>query len=586
LAISSNWIRGAADAVTMKTTRLFCSVLFLSTLDCIACGGGNFSADDSIPPTPDVTGNGSAAPDASVPPNCDVTATPAKDGCVINETLGVFVAPPSADASSASNEDGTRGHPFSNMQNAIDAAKAQQKRVYACIGNYQEQITLADGVSIFGDLDCNQNWIVVAAHASIEAPSSPAVRADQITTSTLVDSLDMIAPDATTAGASSIALIANGAPALTVANATIHAGKAMNGGDGIDGAQLSNGAAANGASNANALLENCSGFSSNPIACTVRHAGGLGGGINQCVGGSKSISGGVGGGGGNGIGNAVISASTTFVEFGNQFYQIPTVLATNGNPQAANASTAAGGTKGAVHATVAGANAQEGSSGAAGASGSNGSSATAPGVISADGFVPANGTVGTDGQPGQGGGGGAGYDYVTETTTTFPTGDSIYFTNGAGGGAGGCPGLAGTAGSGGGASIAVIAVASPMTFDTCSIQASDGGDGGKGTLGSASVPGGSGGADMDPGACAATECPVADYKVHAGGNGGAGGASGVSGSGAGGPSIGIAVNGGEIVLKSTTPTIGNLGHGVAAISGGGKTVPASADGTAALTVTF
>ncbi len=569
----------------MKTTRLFCSVLFLSTLNSVACGGNSFSGDP-IPPTPDVIGNGSAAPDASVPANCDVTATPAKDGCVINETLGVFVAPPSADAGAVSNEDGTRGHPFSKMQNAIDAAKAQQKRVYACIGNYQEQITLADGVSIFGDLDCSQSWSVVATHAAIEAPASPAVRADQISTATLVDSLDMIAPDAKAAGESSIALIANGSPALTVANATIHAGQAMKGADGIDGAQLSNGAAANGASNANALLENCSGFSSNPVACTIRHAGGLGGGINQCVGSSKSISGGVGGGGGNGIGNAVISATTTFVEFGNQFYQIPTVLATNGNPQAANASTATGGTKGVVHATVAGTDAQEGSNGAAGASGSNGSSASTQGVISADGFVPANGTVGTDGQPGQGGGGGAGYDYVTETTTTFPTGDSIYFTNGAGGGAGGCPGLAGSAGTGGGASIAVIAVASPMTLDTCNIQSSDGGDGGKGTLGSASAIGGAGGADMDPGACAATECPVADYKVHAGGNGGSGGASGISGSGAGGPSIGIAIHGAEVVLKSTTPTVGNIGHGVAAITGAGKTVPASADGTAALTVTF
>jgi hypothetical protein len=569
----------------MKTSKLFTTVLVVSSLAAVACGSSSFSGDDSIPPN-DVTGNGNAAaPDASVPANCDVTTTPAKDGCVVNETLGIFVAPPSADSGAVSDEDGTRGHPFSKMQTAIDTAKTQKKRVYACIGNYGEQITLADGVSIFGDLDCNQSWSVSAKHAVIQSPASPAVRADQIETATRVDSVDMISPDATTAGGSSFALIASEASALTIANATIHAGKAMKGADGAAGVQLANGAAANGASNANSLLEDCSGFSENPVSCTLRHAGGIGGGINQCTGG-KAISAGNGGGGGNGIGNAVVTSSTTFVEFGNQFYMVPTILATNGNPTAANASTAVGGTKAAIHATAAGGDPCEGQNGENGASGSNGSSASSGGVISANGFVPADGTAGTDGQPGQGGGGGAGYDYVTETTTSFDYGDSIYFTNGAGGGAGGCPGLAGTAGSGGGASIAVIAVASPMILDTCIVQASDGGDGGKGALGSAAVGGGIGGADVDPGACSTTICSVSQYKPHTGGNGGSGGQSGYSGSGAGGPSIGIAAHGAQVVLTSTTPTVGNFGHGVAAITNGAKTIPASPDAAASVTVTF
>ncbi|MEO7109248.1 MAG: hypothetical protein ABI183_02320, partial [Polyangiaceae bacterium] len=191
----------------MKTSKLFTSVLVLSSLTAVACGSSSFSGDDSIGPSSNVSGNGTTAPDASVPPSCDVTATPAVNACVVNETLGIFVAPPSADAGTASSEDGTRGHPFSKMQTAIDTAKSQKKRVYACVGNYSEQITLANGVSIFGDLDCNQDWVVVTKHAVIQAPASPAARADQITTATRVDSLDITAPDATTAGGSSIALV-------------------------------------------------------------------------------------------------------------------------------------------------------------------------------------------------------------------------------------------------------------------------------------------------------------------------------------------------------------------------------------------
>lgn len=555
--------------------------MVLSSLTTVACGSTSFSGDDSIPPN-EVSGNGNtAAPDASVPANCDVTLTPAKDGCVVNETLGIFVAPPQF--SDSGTEDGTRAHPFSKMQTAIDTANAQKKRVYACIGSYAEQITLADGVSIFGDLDCNQSWSVTSKHAVVQSPTSPAVRANQITDATRVDSLDMIGPDATTAGGSSFALMANGSPALTIANATIHAGKAMKGADGAAGVQLANSITATGASNVDSVLEDCSGITG--VTCVIRHSGGLGGGMNQCTGG-KVVSGGNGGGGGNGIGKMVVTSSTTFIEFGNQFYMTPGILATNGNPAAASASTAAGGTKGAIRISVSGANPGDGQNGSDGASGSNGASASVGGVINANGFVPADGSVGTDGQPGQGGGGGAGYDYVTETTTSFPYGDSIYFTNGAGGGAGGCPGLAGTAGSGGGASIAIIAVSSPMTLDTCTVQSSDGGDGGQGSLGSNAVAGGLGGADVDPGACALNICPVADYKPHAGGNGGAGGQSGYGGSGAGGPSIGIAAHGEPVVLLSTTPTVGNFGHGVAAITSGAKTIPASADGNAAVAVTF
>ncbi|MEO8877818.1 MAG: hypothetical protein ABI461_19650, partial [Polyangiaceae bacterium] len=541
----------------MRTHSLFTSVLILSTLGAVACSSSPSSdvGDDGNSP-PNVVNpggdNGDAGDsgavigtppaDAGVPVNCDVTATPAANACVVNETLGVFVAPPSATDASA--PDGTRGRPYTKLQQAIDTAKAQQKRVYACIGDYAEQITLADGVSIFGDLDCNRNWDVVTAHASLKAPASPAVHADQIKTATRIDSLDLVAPDATVPGGSSIALIANASPALTIANAAIHAGAGMKGADGVEGTQLSNAGSAPGSDNSNSLLAPCVGIVTG--SCISAHAVAPAGGTNLCMGGPAIVSG-PGGAGGIGIGDAVVTSTATFIEFGNQYYMIPGILASNGNPQPGNALTAAGGTKGNVLAAT-------GSAGATGAVGANGASASQIGTISSAGFTPVDGSVGTNGQPGQGGGGGAGYDYVTKSTTNYSVGDAIYFSNGAGGGAGGCPGLAGASGKGGGASIAIIANDSPLTLDTCTVQSSAGGDGGKGTLGSAASGGAPGGADRD--ACPTANLCLLAYKPHNGGAGGAGGQPGWSGSGAGGSSIGIAFHGAQVVLKSTTPAVG------------------------------
>src|SRR5450432_2204685 len=133
----------------MKNSKLLSTVFILSTFSSIACGSSSYDSGDDDDGTPPVVSG--SAPDAGVPANCDPTATPATNGCVVNEALGVFVVPPSGDAGvDASTADGTRGNPFTKMQDAIDAAKTQKKRVYACIGTYAEQITLADGVSIFG----------------------------------------------------------------------------------------------------------------------------------------------------------------------------------------------------------------------------------------------------------------------------------------------------------------------------------------------------------------------------------------------------------------------------------------------------
>lgn len=560
----------------MRNLTLLTGVFGILSLATLACGSSSYDAgDDSPGPSGTVApGGGNVAPDAAVPPGCDVTKAPSQDACVVNETLGVFVAPPQADADAIA--DGTRAHPFRTMQAGIDAAKAAGKRVYASVGTYPEQITLADGVSMFGDLDVDQSWAVVSANAQVKAPSSPAARADGIKTATRVEHIDLVAPDGSASATSSIALLATASPALTIASATIHAGKGFKGADGVEGAQLTNSPSANGQDNSAALLEDCSRLSSNPTPCSTRHRTPASGGINTCNGAGLSVLPTLGAPGGTGIGDAVVASSTTFFEFAGQYYMTPTYLATNGGA----AGPAAGGVKGTGQGAV-------GASGAPGANGTNGASAAAAGMITEQGFVPADGSAGTNGGSGQGGGGGAGYDYITQDSTSFASGDAIYFANGGGGGAGGCPGLAGTSGKGGGASIAIIAAESPLTLDACILQASDGGDGGAGTFGSQPTAGGSGGLDQDPLACRSPRVCLHNYVSHDGGNGGSGGSSGWSGSGAGGSSIGIAYRGGQVVLvNGTAPTIGNAGKGVAAMTKTSKTIPASADGAAGLTLSF
>lgn len=551
----------------MRNYQLLSTVFGLLSLSVVACGSGTQSDDDGSDPGTVNPGANQAAPDAAVPPGCDVTKTPSQDACVVNETLGVFVAPPSADAS-VDSPDGTRAHPFAKMQDAIDAAKNQKKRVYACIGSYAEQITITDGVSMFGNLDCNQGWSVVSGkHASVNSPASPAAHADQITTPTRVEAIDLVAPDGTAQSPSSVALIATAAPALTIANATVHAGAGAKGADGIEGAQLSNSPSANGANGVHEYEESAS-F---PICSSIPASS------NTCVG-APGYAGGAGGAGGWGGHYVVSRPSGGFASV--YEFELPSGVACSALRPCVCAATLGGANPTATASTAQGAYNAGGAdpgpraatAGVAGAYGAPGASGVAS--FSTDGglhVIEGDGIPGGDGAPGQGGGGGMG---IVPQPGGYADGTNLIGGAGASGGAGGCPGLAGTAGKGGGASIAILASDSPLTLDTCIVQASNAGDGGKGTFGSDPTPGGQ---------------PGMNYEGtfnSAGAAGGAGGASGWSGSGAGGSSIDIAFHGAPVVLVSTVPTSGGAGKGVPAMTLGAKTIPATPAGVSGLSVSF
>ncbi len=126
----------------------------------------------------------------------------AADPSELTNRLGVFVAP-----SGAENADGSLEHPLARIQAGIDLAKTSGKRLYVCSGTYREAIVVADAVSIIGGLDCiGTGWRLGGARSRIEAPSSPAILANDILTPTRLDSLEAFAPNATAPSGSTISV--------------------------------------------------------------------------------------------------------------------------------------------------------------------------------------------------------------------------------------------------------------------------------------------------------------------------------------------------------------------------------------------
>jgi hypothetical protein len=501
----------------------------LGALLALTAGCGVFGGDAA--PVPATTGEGApvapvgepALPPGAPPP---ISGPPAADE--VTEAFGVFVAPAGSDGNP-----GTRVSPFATLTAAIEAAAPQAKRVYVCAGSYVESVDIANAVSVIGGYDCADAtaWKRTAGVRSrILAPTSPALRAQNIESTTRFEGFEVKAPDATTLGSSSIGLRATNAGKLTLADVLLAAGK---GADGAPGATPDAPAEGGGGSPGAAGQNN---YGTPPGDLPIwPYPAAAAGGTSTCGGGP----GGVGGRGGVWVcefkaasGNVLVLATrNTFVTIGAPVEP------------------------GTVVSSV-------------GAAGTDGASATAPGALTVDGFVPAGGTKGANGGPGSGGSGGPAESADGKSCSL---GKYSTLANGSGGGAGGCGGVAGEPGSGGGASIGAFVVASDgLTFMDTTVTASAGGQGGAGTFG---APESDGGASSGP---------------RAGLPGLPGGRAGVGGSGAGGSSFGVAHRGAPPLLKGTSKVLaGKPGVGVSietrasnTIRGGTATIPASAAGDA------
>jgi hypothetical protein len=183
----------------MRGSRLALTGIFLSLLGC-----GIFGSDDNPSEAP-----GSAAPPEGKPK--PITGTPVD--AELNENYGVFVAP-----SGEEGAPGTRQAPLSTIAEGVALAKETGKRVYVCEGSYAEQLTIEDGISVIGALDCaTATWKSGGEPSKLEGPASPVLRARDIVTPTRLDGFTVTAPDGSAEEPSSIVLIAEGAPALVIA---------------------------------------------------------------------------------------------------------------------------------------------------------------------------------------------------------------------------------------------------------------------------------------------------------------------------------------------------------------------------------
>lgn len=511
-------------------------VLFLAACNACSVFGGN---------DVDTKGTGGGLPPGAPPP---LTGSPSEDQ--LTERFGVFVS-----AAGTAEGDGSRQRPVSTLARGIELAKPQAKRVYVCNGTYAEALVVTNTVSVIGGFDCADatTWKKTDERAVVRSPSSPAVRAADIAQATRLEGLEIVAPDGAEPSASSIGLLATDAPKLTIASCRIEAGKGVDGEAGVTPTALVSTTAFDGKS----------GHVQGPYCVnrpfTVCNSPVLpdspSGGVGNCGGGIATEPGGAGGSGG-------VYKSTYSMILEDWLWQAQGAA----NSLAAKAGEARAGT--------------DGSPGANGASG-----ASPAGSLSRDGFLPADGTAGSNGAPGLGGRGGNGSlppappDYPSSYQNELWEG-----ITGGSGGAGGCPGLAGTPGKGGGASLAAVLFASPVAFVGSTLVAHDGGAGGKGSIGTSPTVGGKAGSTPN-------EVYIKPKPVVVAAPGGRGGPAGFSGSGAGGPSLGIAHTNGVPTLEGTSVTVAAGGKGVPEekttdAAGYDHVLPASPDGLSVEQYTF
>ncbi|MEZ4302217.1 MAG: hypothetical protein R3B70_45235 [Polyangiaceae bacterium] len=132
------------------------------------------------------------------PPSC----IPSNQLVAVDDACGVFVSPSGDDAN-----DGTKEAPFATIAKAMGASKS--KPIYLCGATFTEAVEINAGKVFYGALDCEGDWTYAASKPTeLTAPSDTIpVRVSSKTSVELYD-VKIRAADATVAGGSSIALLA------------------------------------------------------------------------------------------------------------------------------------------------------------------------------------------------------------------------------------------------------------------------------------------------------------------------------------------------------------------------------------------
>ena len=485
--------------------------------------------------------------------NCD-----AIDG---EKSNAVFVSKEGDDASS-----GVYGAPKKTIQAGIDAAAALKLRdVYVATGVYEESITLAAGVAVYGGYssDFLQRHLALYETAMLPPPPNDthpgAVNAIGISGgaagSTVFDGFSLFAADVVGDGSSMGIYLRDCDASVRISNNRVHGGRGADGARGKDGLSGADGGVGGNGVDALDLL-----FSlgvDNHDCAAANHSPGGTAGAGQC--GTVDTE---GGGGGERV-CPIYSEGTKETA--------PPIASEKGSP-GANAG-GAGGAAGwdvfhlafkclgfATFGPLEGENGANGSNGGNGVAG--GGCPDGAGSVVAGLWVAAkatDGSAGTHGSGGGGGGSGAGA-WVHQSCNAKGFGRDNLGGTGGGGGGGACGATEGTAGtSGGGAfSIFVAFSAAPATVPSVHDNTIWGGIGGKGGDGGNAGTGGAGGAGGFGGAEGGNfEPPTPTYPAYEGGKGGKGGNGGHGGgggAGCGGPAIGIFADGVDPALVAAWKT--------------------------------
>ncbi|WP_437319119.1 PGRS family protein [Sorangium sp. So ce385] len=481
--------------------------------DCFYAGasagaGADAGPDGQVPDPPD-------APDASEDEEKCVPREIPDRG--VADTCGVFVST----QSEASNVAGTQEKPLGSLQQAIDLAKQNTGRVYACAGEeFNEAVVVPGGVAIYGGLDCSDGWKWIGDETKTNLTADEGkipLTMRGLPGTVHIEDLHVVAQptaqqDDKGAGLSSIAAIAHSTsvelvrcvleagPAAAGADGAPHESKAPPGSSGLPGGYA------------------CS----SPFEVPVAGGSAV---INKC--GTPDDLGDDSSGGSGGDGWILIG---TTGDNGTPLFTASGDMENRGN-----------GHDGLTTCTI-------GRPGSNRAESPPGAGAVGTGSISVAGYSGAAGSDGVRGVPGQGGGGGGGARGVadTETTRYCPSRrERRGGASGGSGGAGGCGGLGGKGGLPGGSSIALISLDAALSFDDVILRAGDGGNGGQGGPGQ---PGGEGGAGGPGGKV--PDGAAGLFPACEGGKGGTGGTGGKGGGGQGGHSLGIAFRG------TPPPTVG------------------------------
>ncbi len=440
-------------------------------------------------------------------------------------------------------------HPFAtiNAAMAFAASKNPIPEVYVAAGNYQEQVNLLNGVSVYGGYDSGNGWlrnfktnVTTITWNGQETLAVRSVIAKDITEPTVFDGFNIKTVSSAQASGSSYGMHVSGCDSdLIISNNVIEAGNGMDGRNGTFGTNGQPGN--NGTRGSDAFAY----FKCALCVCTVFN---LEENMKPGPGGSSpcNMTGGMGGRGG---------------DFGDPGFSGTAGLNSGGY-----------GGSGAYDVSMSG---NPGGAGAAGTKGPDGSGGLATGEVNAGGlWIPSSGANGTDGTHGKGGGGGGGGG-GDDDETIFSWECHSAGGAGGGGGGGGCGGTAGTGGQGGGGSFGLFLVQSSPQVLNNTIKSNFGGNGGVGGAagtGGAGGQGGDGGSDTADGAGAGAR----------GGNGGKGGDAGSGGGGPGGSSFPIYIVGNASKPTCTDNELGGLLYAGTGGYGGAGVSNKGADGASGL----